>query len=217
MRVHHLPETRYSLKSIFSDGHKIQVSSCNHCDRSPCNNWPSFCVGLYMRVSTDAWLFCQTAILAKNRTAPPLECVGGDISFTTLASKPDTLSANNALSSWSFMAWNPAEWAVNSCTIFYSINSCYTCSEREHSRSILSRRKKQPLSKSCPRHLYKHTEPCRLSCIFQTSASSSQPASLTSSGPVNATIISLIPQVQVHRFDSLFSTHLLYAGGVIYQ
>ena len=71
--------------------------------------------------------------------------------------------------------------------------------------------------KILPGHLYKHTAPSRELCIFKTCASSSQPASLTFSGPIKATTTSLIPKAQVHGFDFLFSGHLLCAGAIIYQ
>lgn len=173
--------------------------------------------GFYLWMSTDVWLFCQTAIPAKNRTAPPPECVGDDISFISWHLNMTlylviTHRAPDCLwhASWQNGLWTPALYFTPSTLVI-------RVSDREHSCSMLSRPRKQPLSKSCLGHLYKHTAPSRELCIFKTSASSSQPASLIFSGPINATTTSFIPKVQVHGFDFLFSAHLLCAGAIIYE
>lgn len=108
-----------------------------------CNNLPSFCMGFTFKMHGF-----PASHPGQECVSPPQECVGDDISFTVLASKHDTLSGNNALSSWLFMAWLEAEWAVNAHTSSYSTNSCYMCiRERTKPLHVEQPPKKQPLSK----------------------------------------------------------------------
>lgn len=58
------------------------------------NNSPSFGMGFTFEMHGF-----PASHPGQERMSPPQECVGGDISFTVLASKHDTLSGNNALSS----------------------------------------------------------------------------------------------------------------------
>lgn len=65
--------------------------------RALCNNLPSFCVGFTSEcVQMHGF---SASHPSQECMAPPQECVGDDISFTTLASKHDALSGNSALSS----------------------------------------------------------------------------------------------------------------------
>ena len=184
--------------------------------RALCNNWPSFFMGFIFEC-LQMFDFSAKQPSGQEQDGPSTGMCRWWHFFHILASKHDTLSGNNVLSSWLLMAWLLAEWAVNACTIFYSINSCYTCVGQGTQMLNVEQIQKTTTVKSCLGHLYKHTAPSRELCIFKTSASSSQPASLTFSGPINATTTSLIPKVQVHGFDFLFSAHLLCAGAIIYQ
>lgn len=184
--------------------------------RALCNSWPSFHMGFIFEC-LQMFDFSAKQPSRPSTGWPLHQNVGDDISFMSWHLNmtlylvithwaPDCLWHG----SWQNGLWTPA--------LYFTPSTLVICaSDREHSCSMLSRPRKQPLSKSCLGHLYKHRAPSRELCIFKTFASSSQPASLTFSGPINATTTSLIPKVQAHGFDFLFSAHLLCAGAIICQ
>lgn len=86
-----------------------------------------------------------------------------------------------------------------------------TCvSEREQSHFMLNSPPKNSHCQNSACGMYINIPSYARSCSFKTSARSSQPASLTFSGPVNTTCISLL--AQGHGLSLLFFIHLLYAS-----